>query len=235
MARRSARKAAGQGPPRREPLVLDAPAARRRPSRVVLAMAAAIVVSSAVFGGLLLAGSGHPHRQASGAGGGAIKWGHVPRLQTTAPPWPSESGLLPQRLRPSGLDRLAMEGTVLHHHEHLDLYVNGRAARVPAFVGIDQQAGFLTELHTHDASGVIHVESPVQRSFTLGQFFCEWGVKLNAACLGPYRGKLAWWVNGRRMHGNPALLPLRQHQEIVIAAGRPPMTIPTSYTFPPGL
>ena len=124
---------------------------------------------------------------------------------------------------------------MLHHHEHLDLYVNGRKVTVPALVGIDEQAGFLTELHTHDASGIIHVESPTQRSFALGQFFCEWGVKLTATCLGPYRGRLAWWVNGRRMHGNPALLPLRQHQEIVIAAGRPPTAVPTSYTFPPGL
>jgi hypothetical protein len=171
----------------------------------------------------------------SGTGGKAIKWGSVPDLQTSAPPWPSESSLLPQRLRPSRLDALAMEGTVLHHHEHLDLYVDGRRVTVPALVGIDQQAGFLTELHTHDASGIIHVESPVHGPFTLGQFFCEWGVKLNAACLGPYRGSLAWWVNGRRMHGNPALLALRQHQEIVIAAGRPPTTVPISYAFPPGL
>jgi hypothetical protein len=101
--------------------------------------------------------------------------------------------------------------------------------------GIDQQTGFLTELHTHDASGIIHVESPVQRSFTLGQFFCEWGVKLNASCLGSYQGRLAWWVNGRRMEGDPGLLRLGQHQEIVIAAGRPPTTVPGSYAFPTGL
>lgn len=128
-----------------------------------------------------------------------------------------------------------MEGTVLHHHEHLDLYVNGQAVTVPAEVGIDQEAGFLTALHTHDVSGVIHVESPLERSFTLGQFFCEWGVKLNAACLGPYRGKLHWWVDGKPMQGNPALLPLRQHQEIVIAVGQPPTTVPSSYDFPVGL
>jgi hypothetical protein len=171
----------------------------------------------------------------SGSNGNGIDWSSVPDLQRSAAPWPSESALLPQRLRPSGLDALRMEGTVLHHHEHLDLYVNGRAVTVPAFVGIDQEAGFLTELHTHDASGIIHVESPVQRSFTLGQFFCEWGVKLDTRCLGPYRGTLAWWVNGRRMHGNPALLDLGQHQEIVIAAGRPPTTVPSSYAFPTGL
>jgi hypothetical protein len=143
--------------------------------------------------------------------------------------------LLPARLQQSGLHELTMEGTALHIHEHLDLYVNGRHVTVPALVGIDQQAGFLTELHTHDASGIIHVESPVQRSFTLGQFFCEWGVKLNASCLGRYQGRLSWWVDGVRMHGDPAQLVLRRHQEIAIAAGHPPQTVPSSYAFPVGL
>lgn len=128
-----------------------------------------------------------------------------------------------------------MEGAALHIHEHLDLYVNGRKVTVPALVGIDPGAGFLTELHTHDPSGIIHVESPVRRPFTLGQFFCEWGVKLTATCLGRYQGRLSWWVNGTRMHGNPAQLLLQQHQEIVIAAGEPPHSVPTSYSFPAGL
>ncbi|HEU5404634.1 MAG TPA: hypothetical protein VFU52_01015 [Gaiellaceae bacterium] len=229
MARRSARKAAGLGPPRRESPAVDA-SPTGRPWRVALAITAAVAVAGGVAGGLLLVRSSPSHRAAVG-----VMWSSVPDLQTSAPPWPSESALLPRRLRPSGLDALRTEGTVLHHHEHLDLYVNGRAVTVPALVGIDQEAGFLTELHTHDASGIVHVESPVQRSFTLGQFFCEWGVKLDAKCLGRYQGELAWWVNGRRMHGNPALLELRQHQEIVIAAGRPPTTVPSSYDFPLGL
>jgi hypothetical protein len=190
-------------------------------------------VAAGAAGGLLLSHGVQPHHQAAAVHGKTIDWSGVPHLQTSAPPWPSESAYLAQRLRPSHLDALSMEGTVLHHHEHLDLFVNGRPVTVPALVGIG--TGFLTELHTHDPSGIIHVESPVQRSFTLGQFFCEWGVKLNANCLGRYRGELAWWVNGRRMHGNPALMPLRQHQEIVIAAGRPPTTVPTSYDFPAGL
>jgi hypothetical protein len=192
----------------------------------------ALVVATGTAGGLLLTRGGHPNAAAHGT---AIDWSSVPQLQTSAPPWPSESSLLSQRLQPSGLDALSMEGTALHHHEHLDLFVNGHRVTVPALIGIDERAGFLTELHTHDPSGIIHVESPVQRSFTLGQFFCEWGVKLSANCLGRYRGELAWWVNGRRVHGNPARLPLRQHQEIVIAAGRPPRAVPASYDFPAGL
>jgi hypothetical protein len=182
MARRSARKAAGSRPPRRhEPS--PPPPSRRRPPRLALAIGAAVVVGGAAAGLLLT----------SGGRSESIEWSSVPHLQTSAPPWPSESALLPARLRPSGLHQLTMEGTALHIHEHLDLFVSGRRVRVPALVGIDQQAGFLTELHTHDASGIIHVESPVPRTFTLGQFFCEWGVKLSATCLGRYRGPLSWW------------------------------------------
>jgi hypothetical protein len=207
----------------------------RRPSRLALAIGA-VLAAAALAGGLLLASSSRqPHAAGVIAHGQPIDWASVPQLQTGAPPWPSESALLPARLLPSGLHQLATEGTVLHVHEHLDLYVNGRHVTVPALVGIDEEAGFLTELHTHDASGIIHVESPVQRVFTLGQFFCEWGVKLNARCLGPYQGQLSWWVNGVRMHGDPAQLVLRRHQEIVIAAGRAPATVPSSYAFPLGL
>lgn len=186
-----------------------------------------MLVLGGVAGALFLALSGGHAR--------TIRWGSVPHLQTSPPPWPSESSLLPERLGPSGLHALTMEGAVLHIHEHLDLYVQGRKVAIPALVGIDRQAGFLTELHTHDASGIIHVESPVARRFTLGQFFCEWGVKLSASCLGRYRGTLSWWVNGIRMRGDPAQLVLGQHQEIVIAAGTPPVPVPTSYSFPSGL
>ena len=235
MARRSPQKAAGQGPPKREERAADSPASRR-PLRVALAVAAAaVIVAGGVAGSLLLTLGGGSHHRVSAAGRNGIKWSSVPHLQASPPPWPSESNLLPERLAPAGLHALTMEGTALHIHEHLDLYVNGSRVTVPAFVGIDQQAGFLTELHTHDASGIVHVESPVPKSFTLGQFFCEWGVKLTATCLGRYRGHLSWWVNGERKRGNPAQLVLRPHQEIVIAAGRPPTTVPASYPFPAGL
>jgi hypothetical protein len=106
---------------------------------------------------------------------------------------------------------------------------------VPPEIGIAPTEGFLTELHTHDATGIIHVESPTQATFTLGQFFCEWGVKLTANCLGRYRGPVSWWVNGQKMTGNPAQLVLKQHQQIVIATGQTPSVVPSSFDFPSGL
>ena len=78
-------------------------------------------------------------------------------------------------------------------------------------------------------------DSDRRGNFTLGQLFCEWGVKLTANCLGRYRGHIAWWVNGRKMTGDPAQLVLDAHQEIVIAAGQPPSLVPPAYSFPAGL
>jgi hypothetical protein len=100
-------------------------------------------------------------------------------------------------------------------------------------IGIDDSS-FITEMHTHDASGVLHVESAKNRPYTLGQFFGEWSVGLTATCLGRYCGDLHWWVDGKRQTGDPADLVVKPHQEIVIAAGKPPTHIPARYGFPAG-
>ena len=76
---------------------------------------------------------------------------------------------------------------------------------------------------------------PALRDFSLGQFFGVWGIKLTANCVGSECGKLSWWVNGVRQSGDPAKLILKAHQEIVIASGKPPFPIPSSYKFPQGL
>ena len=65
---------------------------------------------------------------------------------------------LRSRLRRS-LPALAHEGFVLHIHEHLDVYVAGRRVTVPAGIGIDVAGSFISPMHTHDETGVIHVES----------------------------------------------------------------------------
>ncbi len=162
-----------------------------------------------------------------------IPWSQLGALQTGPPPWNNGVGALTDRLAPLGLSQLGAEGTVLHIHQHLDLYVNGKKVTLPALIGIYDNS-YLTELHVHDNSGVIHVESPKQQNFTLGQLFGEWGVKLTANCVGRYCGHVKWWVNGKQITGNAAQLVLRAHQEIVIAAGPPPLVVPKSYKFPQG-
>jgi hypothetical protein len=38
----------------------------------------------------------------------------------------------------------------------------------------------MAPLHTHDNSGIIHVESTVNRNYTLGEFLNVWGLNLNS-------------------------------------------------------
>jgi hypothetical protein len=168
--------------------------------------------------------------------------GALPGLQTGPAPWSANTADLAARLRAIGVPPLSpMEGTAVHIHQHLDLYVDGRPVQVPALVGIDPEVGF-APLHTHDTSGVIHVESPTVRSYTLGQFFAVWGVRFTPADLGGYHAgggrQLRVYVNGVIDRGDPTALVLAPHQEIVVAFGTTaqlPTPIPSTYAFPPGL
>jgi hypothetical protein len=50
---------------------------------------------------------------------------------------------------------------------------NNQNVTIPAGIGIIPN-NCIFWLHTHDDSGIIHVESPSQTSFTLGQFLQVW-------------------------------------------------------------
>jgi len=118
------------------------------------------------------------------------------------------------------------EGAVEHVHVALKLYDRGRAVGIPANVGIPQNNYCLYWLHTHDASGVLHIESPVKRRFTLGQFFDIWGPELSwthAASLSAPKGRqLSIWVDGKPWRGkDPRSIPLVDHETIVIQNGPP--------------
>jgi hypothetical protein len=159
-------------------------------------------------------------------------------------PWPANIGQLHARLAAIGLPALGAQGTRLHIHQHLDVFVKGRRVTIPAGVGIGIQGlqPFFSPLHTHDSTGVVHVESPVVKTFTLGQFLAVWGVRFTPRCLGGYcmRGAntIRVYSDGKLVTGDPRALPLDEHEEIVIAYGTKaelPKPIPSSYPFPAGL
>ena len=166
----------------------------------------------------------------------------LPGIQTSQGPWPVELGNLAARLRAIGLPALSAEGTVLHTHQHLDIFIHGKSVDVPAGIGINEGAGFISPIHVHDTTGVIHVESPTVQTFTLGQFFDIWGVKFLKGTIGGYvvdekNNVFDVYVNGKKYRDDPRLLTLEPHQEIVIVYGtdkETPKTIPSSYTFPAG-
>lgn len=118
-----------------------------------------------------------------------------------------------------------MEGAVEHIHSHIALVDRGRPVNVPANIGIPDGAGCLYWVHTHTADGFIHIESPVKRPFTLGQFFDIWGMDLSrskaASVQAPRGRKLSVWVNGQAYTGDPNAIVLRDHEAIVIQNGPP--------------
>jgi hypothetical protein len=146
-----------------------------------------------------------------------------------------------------GIQSNDTEQVLFHIHAHLAMYVNGTQKLLPYGVGIvppyqlqpDGNSQFVSGgsmfywLHTHDESGVIHIESPQQRTFTLGNFFDIWGQQLSSTQVGPAKGTVTAFLNGKKYTGDPANIPLTAHAQIQLDVGK---VVPfQSYTFAQGL
>jgi hypothetical protein len=139
------------------------------------------------------------------------------------------------------------EQVAFHIHAHLTVFVNGAARQVPAAIGIPGAQATNTPngpfiasgtcfywLHTHAPDGIIHIESPVQRTYTLGDFFDIWGQPLGPDQAGPARGPVTALYNGQVYRGNPRNIPLEKHAQIQLEVGKP-LISPASISFPNGL
>ena len=157
--------------------------------------------------------------------------------QTTQAPWQPEYGSLQKRVAAMGLPQTA--DYPFHIHALLRIYVDGKRVPVPANIGIDQANGFIAPIHTHDATGIIHLEAVEAYPFKLGQVFNVWGVEFNGHQIGAYRDgggrSLQVYVNGKRV-SDPVGYRLRKHDRIVVAYGRPG-SFPKRFStpFPAGL
>jgi hypothetical protein len=169
--------------------------------------------------------------------------------------WPAPKDPLARTVA-AGLKPEPKEFLIHHVHAHLDVFVDGRPIVVPAGVGINirdpevkkftlpdgskSYGGIelckkpcISPLHTHDASGILHTESATAKPNTLGEFFTEWGVRLNASCVGPYCAPrpIAIYVDGKRYTKDPRAIELTDHKEIAIVIGSPPAQIPKTANF----
>jgi hypothetical protein len=179
----------------------------------------------------------------------------------TQPSWPAPSDPMTLAAQ-AGLVPTEKEHLITHTHAHLDVIVDGQAVEVPSGIGIDIESpgGIRTEptddetgtqyfvtlcpepclspLHTHDPTGILHTESkdPDQQPYTLGQFFTEWGLRLDDTCVGEFcrsDTSIAIYLNGAKYKGNPADIKLESHLEIAVVIGKPPPSslIPDSWNF----
>jgi hypothetical protein len=143
-----------------------------------------------------------------------------------------------------GIEGSSREMLQVHVHAHLSLFLKGEQIAIPYGIGIVQpfqvKNGFVGVgsgiywLHTHDATGIIHVESPDSRTYTLGQFFDIWGQTLNAGEVAGLKGAVRAYVDGKRHSGDPRGIVLGAHTQITLEVGAPFVTPPV-YVFPAGL
>jgi len=100
---------------------------------------------------------------------------------------------------------------------HLELFANGRVVLIPTGIGC----------WTRDPTGVVHH----RRGATLADFFRAWRQKLGPRRLLSFAGPVLAFRNGVHVHGDPARIPLRDGDEVVLEIGGyiPPHR---SYLFP---
>lgn len=126
------------------------------------------------------------------------------------------------------------EQLTYHIHTHLAVYVNGSLRALPGGVGIPgssvviyrgapvaQGGQCIYWLHTHAPDGVIHIESPTARVFTLGNFFDEWHQPLGPGGVAGATGPVTAIVDGKPWTANPRAIPLIPHSVIQLSVGSP--------------
>jgi hypothetical protein len=147
-----------------------------------------------------------------------------------------------------GVTCQTVEKVAYHIHVHLTIFVDGTARVVPFGIGIgpplrgaNTPDGPFVELgscfmwlHTHAYDGIIHVESPTKRTYTLAQFFAVWGQPLSRTQVGPDKGKVTTFYDGKVWTGNPGAIPLTSATQIQLDVGTP-LVAPEHIVFPAGL
>jgi hypothetical protein len=205
---------------------------RRRVAQVGGALAVLVVIAT-----VAILGASGGGRSMSSASAAAVGSGASAGLRATTAPWQPEYSALETRL--GVLNLPTQSDTAYHIHAVLRIYVNGQQVEVPAHIGIDPEGRFLAPLHTHDSSGVIHMEASQAYPFTLGQFFTIWGVEFTNAQLGAYVADaghvLSVYVNGTHVSDAVGYV-MKPHDHILVAYGKPG-SFPRGFncTFPEGL
>lgn len=146
----------------------------------------------------------------------------------------------------NGISCDALESTLVHIHVHLAIFVNGQEEQIPFGVGIGEpwqvtdsdEGPFVTDgacfywIHTHTQDGIVHIESPIRRRFSLGDFFAIWQMSLNENQVGPAQGAVITYVNGQRSSTPPQDVTLLPHERIQLDVGGD--VPPYQFDFPPG-
>jgi hypothetical protein len=213
---------------RRRTRLRKAPSTTPRSRRVWTAIG--VVASVAILIGapivvLLLASSETVTAEAP-----AVRPGSSDALRPSAPFFANAGdGVRPDGVGCTGPGRVAVRGRA-----HLDVFADGRRVTVPRGIGVLATCAYW--LRTTRDDGIVTIESPERRTFTLGDLFDIWGAPLTrtqvlAFKVGPDR-PVRVFVNGRRTTGDPRTTRITVGREIALVIGRQPAQIPSR--FPSG-
>ncbi len=197
---------------------------RRRSASWPWALALAVVIA----GGVALVALGGSSSSSSSLGTGS----NGPLLATVASfdnssPGPSHAI--------DGIQCETSEQLLFHVHTHLAIFVDGQQRSIPMGIGIapprETEPGatgsFVVAgtcfywLHADTSDGIIHIESPIQRTYTLGNYFDIWHQPLGPDQVGPAKGKVTAWRNGVPFTGNPRNITIGAHIVIQLDVGSP--------------
>lgn len=179
-----------------------------------------------------------PSLRSLSAGGSSLALAGMLGLSVRVSDKPASMPQLPQSTAPAGeavggISCDAQEGQRIHIHQHLVIFDHGKPVDIPRNVGQPAARPCIYWLHTHTPDGVIHIEAPKDRSFTLADFFLVWGQPLDRTVAATARAakgtSLKVWVDGKPYMGDPRSIALKPHTDIVIEAG-PPFVPPPKFT-----
>jgi len=138
-----------------------------------------------------------------------------------------------------------------HIHAYVGLIVNGRQIAIPNAIGMkkpsvavngfNESAKCYYYIHTHDASGTIHVEvprnlPPSASIYNVGNLLDIWGLQKTHTSFGPFTGNIQVFVGNvplkqtlvtkyAAVTKSLASIKLRSHEVIWIVIGKKPMLV----------
>lgn len=149
---------------------------------------------------------------------------------------PSSAGLVSALASPSGAGQAAqvgypdvdgircdqLEQSAYHIHVLLAIYINGTQRQVPGQIGIPADGSCLYWMHTHDATGIVHIEAPANVAVSIVNFLDIWAQQFSFLGFPQELYQPGWYafVNGQAVD-NIAALPLQDRYVIALVYNSP--------------
>jgi hypothetical protein len=184
------------------------------------AIAAVLVIAAAVFFFTRPA----PSQSAQGSNGAGASLTQAASNGSSNPAYAALDGIPCQN----------SEQLAYHVHAHLTIYINGQQVQVSQYVGIASDGSCFYWLHTHDTSGVIHIEAPAPHTFMLGTFLQLWSERFPQLGYPIQLDQTTGWkayVDGKPYTGDFHTIPLNPHALITLAYNSPGITPDTTYAW----